>query len=164
MLLYPQDVTGSTVRAELNRLRHLVGEDVLGSRPYRLHAGMAGDWHAVQAQLATGDVGQALRDYLGPVLPHSQAPGVETVRGQVQEELRQAVLDSGRLDLMAVWTRSSWGGDDYDMWAAQRRLLPAGSPLQSLVRAQLARLDRDYGLAAGPGSWRGGGSTGRAQV
>lgn len=167
VLLDSHDVTGSTVRAELNRLRHLIGEEVLGSRPYRLHAGMAGDWHAVQAHLAAGDLGRALRDYLGPVLPHSQAPGVETVRTQVQDELRQAVLHSGRADLMAVWTRSSWGGDDYDLWAAQRRLLPAGSPLQSLVRAQLARLNRDYGLgSATPGaeSRRGGGSTGRAQV
>lgn len=167
VLLYSHDVTGSTVRAELNRLRHLVGEEVLGSRPYRLYAGMAGDWHAVQAHLAAGDVGRAVRDYLGPVLPHSQAPGVETVRAHVQDELRQAVLHSGRVDLMAVWTRSSWGGDDYEMWAAQRLLLPDGSPLQSLVRAQLARLDRYYGLVPatpGPESRRGEGSTGRAQV
>ncbi|MGI8949300.1 MAG: GAF domain-containing protein [Ornithinimicrobium sp.] len=167
LLLYSRDVTGSTVRAELNRLRRLLGEEVLASRPYRLDAGMAGDWHAVQAHLAAGDVGWALRDYVGPVLPHSVAPGIEDVRAQLQEELRHAVLRSGRVDLMAVWTRSSWGDDDYEMWAAQRRLLPTGSPMQSLVRAQLARLDRDYGLAApgsGLGPVRGDASMGRAQV
>ncbi len=163
VLLYPHAVTGSTVRAELNRLRQLVGEDVVGSRPYRLQMGLAGDWHTVQAHLSKGDVGWALSDYLGPVLPHSHAPGIEMIREQVQEELRQAVLHSGRLDLMAVWTRSSWGGDDYEMWTAQRRLLPAGSALRPLVLAQLARLDRAYGTpTAAPG--RGGGSTGRAHV
>ncbi len=164
MLLYPHAVTGSTVRAELNRLRQLVGEEVVGSRPYRLQVGLAGDWYTVQAHLAAGDVGWALRDYLGPVLPHSQAPGIDTIREQVQGELRQAVLHSQRLDLMAVWTRSSWGGDDYDMWTAQRRLLPAGSALRPLVLAQLARLDRAYGTPAPAAPGRGGGSTGRAQV
>lgn len=162
-LIYPQEVTASTVRAEMNRLRHLVGEEVVGSRPYRLGVALAGDWHGVQAHLAAGDAASALRDYLGPVLPHSAAPGVCDLRDQVAEELRHAVLRSQRTDLMAVWTRSSWGAEDHEMWQAQARLLPATSAMQPLVRAQLARLDRAYGLPAAP-RLRGGPSTGSAQV
>lgn len=164
MSIYPHDVTASTMRAEMNRLRHLVGEDVVESRPYRLSASVAGDWHAVQAHLAAGSTSSALRDYLGPLLPYSQAPGVEELREQVQNELRHAVLRSGRADLMAVWTRSSWGSDDYEMWSAQQRQLPAGSALQPLVRAQLARLDRDYAVSPVPGRRPVGGSSGSAQV
>lgn len=143
--LYPHDVTTSTLRAEMNRLRSLVGEEVVLSRPYRLTGDLAGDWHAVRASLAAGDVVGALRLYVGPLLPHSQAPGIVSMREELSHELRHAVLGSGRPDLLAGWTRSAWGSDDYDAWATQGRLLPPGSPLQPLVRAQLARLDREFG-------------------
>lgn len=162
LLTYPGDVTASTVRAEMNRLRHLVGDEVVGSRPYRLRVPLAGDWHAVQAHLAAGDVASALRAYIGPVLPHSEAPGVRDLREEVAAEVRLSVLRSSRTDLMMVWTRSAWGADDHEMWLAQQRLLPPGSAVQPLVRAQLARLDAAYGVA--PPRSRGGGSTGRAQV
>ena len=46
VLLYEDDGASSTLRAELNRLRHLLGDDLLASRPYRLCAGVAGDWLA----------------------------------------------------------------------------------------------------------------------
>ena len=39
VLLYEEDNTASTLRAELNRLRNLLGDDVLASRPYRLVGG-----------------------------------------------------------------------------------------------------------------------------
>ncbi len=162
LLTYPGDVTASTLRAEMNRLRHLVGDEVVGSRPYRLRVPLAGDWHAVQAHVAAGDVARAVRAYVGPVLPHSEAPGVRDLRDEVAAEVRLAVLRSGRTDLMMVWTRSAWGGDDHEMWLAQQRLLPPGSAVQPLVRAQLARLDAAYGVA--PSRSRGGGSTGRAHV
>lgn len=141
--LYPHDVTTSTLRAEMNRLRSLVGEEVVTSRPYRLTGDLAGDWHAVRASLAAGDVVGALRLYVGPLLPHSQAPGVVSMREELSHEVRHAVIGSARPDLLASWTRSAWGNDDYEAWAAQARLLPPGSPLQPLVSAQLARLDRD---------------------
>jgi hypothetical protein len=161
-LTYPHEVTASTLRVEVNRLRHLVGDDVVGSRPYRLRVPVAGDWHAVQAHLAAGDVASALRTYVGPVLPHSESPRVRDLRAEVEGEVRQAVFRSGRTDLMTVWTRSPWGADDYEMWSALEQRLPATSALQPLVRAQLGRLDAAYGVVSSRA--RGGGSTGRAQV
>ncbi|MGZ4775420.1 MAG: GAF domain-containing protein [Oryzihumus sp.] len=143
VLLYEEDVSASTLRVELNRLRHLLGEDVLASRPYRLAAELAGDWLAVEAHLASGDVRSALRLYRGPLLPHSAAPGVVRLREEVHESLRRAVMQSREADLMSTWTRASWGSDDYAMWLAQRAVLPQGSPLRPLVLGQLARLDRE---------------------
>ena len=35
--LYADDVNTSTIRAEMTRLRALLGDDILQSRPYRLH-------------------------------------------------------------------------------------------------------------------------------
>ncbi len=75
MLLYEEDSRTSTLRAELNRLRHLLGDELLGSRPYRLTAELNGDWLAVEAHLALGDVGAALRRYRGPLLRSRSRPG-----------------------------------------------------------------------------------------
>ena len=146
VLLYEDDAGSSTLRAQMNRLRGLLGEELLLSRPYRLTASVIGDWLAVQAMLAAGDVAGAMRAYRGPLLPRSTAPGVCRLRDEVETSIRQAVLRSGVADLMSEWTRSSWGRDDYEMWVAQGDALGATSPLLPLVRGQIARLDRQFGL------------------
>jgi len=147
VLLYQEDSTASTLRAELNRLRHLLGDELLASRPYRLVAELTADWLAVEAHLAVGAVAAALRVYRGPLLPASTAPGVVRLREYIEASLRQAVLDSREPDLMSTWTRSAWGADDYDMWRAQLSILAATSPLRPLAAGQLARLDREHGHA-----------------
>lgn len=143
VLLYEEDGGTSTLRAELNRLRGLLGEDLLASRPYRLTAPVTGDWLAVEAQLAAGDLRTAMRGYAGPVLPRSSAPGVVRLRESLAASLRQGLLRSGAPELMSAWTRSGWGRDDYDMWVAQRAVVPATAPMRALVEGQIARLDRD---------------------
>ncbi len=144
VLLYEQDETApSTLRAELNRMHGLLGDQLLASRPYHLTGSVTADWMAVDAQLAAGDLRGAARGYRGPLLPRSTAPGVERLRGDLEAGLRQALVRCGEADLMATWTRSAWGRDDYEMWSAQRRVLGASSPLLPLVEGQLARLDRE---------------------
>src|SRR5450631_4784041 len=133
VLLYEEDASASTLRAELNRLRNLLGEELLASRPYRLVAELTADWLAVEAHLAAGNVAAAMRAYRGPLLPGSTAPGVVRLRGNIEASLRQAVLGSREPDLMSTWTRSAWGVDDYGMWQAQLAALGAGSPLLPLV-------------------------------
>ncbi|MDT9593421.1 GAF domain-containing protein [Nocardioides zeae] len=147
VLLYAEDGAGSsTLRAELNRLRHLLGGDLLASRPYRLTAQVTGDWLSVEALLAAGDVRAAMRAYGGPVLPRSTAPGVARLRESLESQLREAVLRSREADLMSQWTRSTWGSDDYEMWQAQRRAVGTTSPMLPLIDGQLARLDRELGV------------------
>ena len=148
ILLYEADSSASTLRAELNRLRNQLGDQLLASRPYRLVAEVTGDWLAVEAHLATGAVAAAMRLYRGPLLPSSTAPGVVRLREYIEASLRQAVLDSQEPDLMSTWTRSAWGADDYDMWRAQFDALGTASPLRPLAAGQLARLDREFGIIA----------------
>lgn len=145
VLLYCEDNSASTLRAELNRLRSLLSDDLLASRPYRLVAEVTADWLAVEAHLASGDIVAATQAYRGPLLPRSVAPGVVRLRTDVELSLRQAVLENGVPDLMSSWTRSSWGADDYDMWLAQRAALSTTSPLLPLISGQIARLDMEFG-------------------
>ncbi|MBS2940051.1 transcriptional regulator [Nocardioides sp. J2M5] len=145
VLLYEDDGASSTLRAELNRLRHLLGDELLVSRPYRLAAAVAGDWLAVEARLAAGDLRGALRAYRGPVLPRSTAPGVVRLREQLHHSVRGGLLACREPDLMASWTRSAWGADDYEMWLAQLDVVAATSPVRALVEGQVARLDRELG-------------------
>ena len=141
--LYAEDMTSSTLRAELVRLRALFG-DRLASRPYRLTGEVEADWTGVTAELAAGNVAQALKIYRGPLLPQSEAPGVCDIRDRLERQLRAAVLASGQPELMVAWTRSRWGAEDLQMWQRQLSLLPADSPLRPLAVSEAARLDAEF--------------------
>ena len=136
--LYPGEVLTSTLRAEMTRLRGVLG--VLDSRPYRLTAPVRCDWQSVLAHLTAGRVGDALRAYRGPLLPHSYAPGVIDRRERLERSLRMAILASGQPELMVAWTRSRWGADDLEMWRRQAATLPKTSPLWPLATAEVDRL------------------------
>lgn len=143
-LLYPDSPRPSTLRAELNRLRRVLGEDLLASRPYRLRAQVRSDWQAVHAYLASGDIAAALRRYRGPLLPFSEAPGIVEARDTLHSALRRAVLTSGRNDLVSTWTRSAWGQEDYAMWQALLDALPPNSPLAAPTAARIIQLDDEF--------------------
>jgi hypothetical protein len=143
--LYPGGVQSSTVRAEMARLRALLGPDLLQSRPYRLTVDTDCDWLAVPADLAAGRIREALRSYAGPLLPQSQAPGIVERRDALQRQLRAALLASGQAELMVAWTRSRWGADDLSMWRRQASALPAESPLRATATAEALRLERELG-------------------
>lgn len=142
--VYAARVNSSTLRAEMNRLRALLGE-ALASRPYRLVAETGSDWGTVTAHLAAGRVREALQAYKGPLLPGSEAPGVVELRDVLEARLRTAVLRSGEPDLMVGWTRSRWGAGDLEMWERQLETLPAGSPLRPVAEAEASRLAADLG-------------------
>lgn len=146
--LYAADVHRSTMRAEMTRLRALLGNDVLESRPYRLTAAVDGDWRSTAAHLAHGRLREAVQAYRGPLLPHSESPGVVEIRERLHGQLRAALLASTRPDLMLAWTRTRWGRDDLALWRRQADLLPTDAPLRTMAAAETARLDRLHGLTA----------------
>lgn len=145
VLLYEDDSGPSTLRVELNRLRHLIGDELLASRPYRVNAQIAADWLSIEPLLAAGDVAGGLRSFRGPLLPRSTAPGVVRLREVLTHQMRSAVIASARTDLMSAWTRSPWGADDYEVWRRQCELLPSDSPVRALAHGQLHRLDSELG-------------------
>jgi hypothetical protein len=139
---HPGDAVAVTVRAELSRLRRLVGPDLVGSRPYRLRGRIETDLDQVRRLLARGSVGSALERYPGAVLPGSRAPGVLAARERVAALLRGAVLRSRRPELLLRYAQLPEAREDAAVWQACVEWLPAGSPRRTAAAAQLARLRR----------------------
>jgi hypothetical protein len=139
---HPGEAAEVTVRAELSRLRRLVGADLVGSRPYRLLGPMDTDLDQVRRLLARGAVGQALERYPGSVLSGSRAPGVAVARERVSVLLRRAVLRSRRPELLLRYVQLPEARDDVAVWQTCLEWLPPGSPRRATAAAHLLRLRR----------------------
>jgi hypothetical protein len=131
-----------TVRAELSRLRRLVGSSLVGSRPYRLLGPLDTDLDRVRRALGRGAVGAALERYAGAVLPSSRAPGVVAARERVAALLRHHVLRSRRPELLLRYSALPEARDDVAVWQACLELLPPSSPRRAEAAATLMRLRR----------------------
>lgn len=144
-----ESVTPVTLRAELARLRRVLGPGLLASRPYRLTVPVESDVSVVERRLETGAVTAAATAYAGPLLPASQAPAVVRLRHRLADALRTALIARRDPDLLADWAHAPWGEDDFDVW----RALAATRPTPA-VRSRLAVLEAE--LAVPPGGRRRG--------
>jgi hypothetical protein len=145
--LYADDLNPVTVRAELSRLRRILGPELLDSRPYRLRVEAHADFVAVTRLLERGRVAEALEAYAGPLLPASDAPGVIRLRGLLEGQMRAAILASHDSALQETWVRSPWGEDDLQMWESYAATVPPSSPAHLLAASRVSQLTTEYGLA-----------------
>ncbi|MGN9758548.1 GAF domain-containing protein [Streptomyces sp. SD31] len=133
-----ESVTPVTLRAELARLRRILGPALLGSRPYRLTVPVESDVAVVERRLETGAVTGAAMAYAGPLLPGSQAPAVVRLRRRLADGLRTALIARRDPDLLADWAHAPWGEDDIDVWRALAAVRPTAA-----VRSRLAALESE---------------------
>ncbi|KUN89011.1 transcriptional regulator [Streptomyces bungoensis] len=140
-----ESVTPVTLRAELARLRRLVGPGLLASRPYRLTVAVESDATVVERRLRAGALTSALAAYTGPLLPGSQAPAVVRLRTRLTDGLRTGLIAHRDPDLLADWAHAPWGEDDVEVWRALAAVRPSAP-----VRARLAALEAELSLPAGP--------------
>ncbi|ARQ67540.1 helix-turn-helix domain-containing protein [Streptomyces marincola] len=91
-------VGASTFKAEVSHLRRALGGQV-ALRTYALTAPVACDALDVLRALEAGDAAEAVRRYGGPLLPHSEAPGVLAWRAHLEVAVREAVLADDRPEL-----------------------------------------------------------------
>jgi hypothetical protein len=119
------DAAAVTVRAELSRLRRLVGAELLGSRPYRLLGPLETDLARVRGLLDRGAAGAALDATPGRCCPARPRPGVVAARRRTGAALRAAVLRSRRPELLLRWTALPEARDDPAAWQACLEALPA---------------------------------------
>lgn len=145
LLLDDKDLDVVTVRAEMSRLRKVVGADVFESRPYRLLVPIDTDITDVYDALDAGDVNAALDHYSGPILPQSISPAIARLRAELTMTLRGAVLASGDPAALRRWLDNPDGRDDRDGWRALHDGSLPGSVQQAQARGRLAGLDLDLG-------------------
>lgn len=139
-----RDLDAVTVRAELSRLRRVVGSDLLLSRPYRLAVDLATDVTHVRGLLAAGDHRGVVAAWNGQLLPRSAAPGVVALRERLRAETRVGLLRQGDAPALLRWAEGPAGADDLAVWEACRRLLPPG-PQRDRATARVTLLHRDLG-------------------
>ncbi|MFE2060810.1 GAF domain-containing protein [Streptomyces sp. NPDC059467] len=136
-----ESVTPVTLRAELARLRRLLGPGLLASRPYRLTAPVESDAAVVERRLEAGAVTAAVGAYTGPLLPGSQAPAVVRLRQRLADGLRAALIACQDPDLLARWAHAAWGEDDVEVWRALAAVRPT-----AVVRSRLAALESELAV------------------
>ncbi len=139
--LSDDDQAPVTIRAELSRLRGVLGPLELDSRPYRLRTPVRSDVDEVLDLLRGGRLRSAVAAYRGPVLPSSTAPAVEDLRDDVHQRLRSALLAGDDADALLSFADTPHGREDLDVWSRARDVLPASSPRYAQVAAHVERLD-----------------------
>jgi hypothetical protein len=144
--LYGDEANPVTLRAELSRLRAVLGPELLASRPYRLLVPVDADFVTVGRLLAAGALREALAAYRGPLLPASEAPGVARLRSRLASAVRASVLATGEDALLDAWARGPAGLDDLAVWEALADRSPAGSTRRAVATARVRELRREYGL------------------
>ncbi|MGH3423095.1 MAG: transcriptional regulator [Nocardioidaceae bacterium] len=129
-----------TVRAELSRLRSLLGPLRMQSRPYRLEGRLHTDVGRVRSALQAGDLRGAVAEYRGPILPQSEAPAVMRMRADLHGDLRAVLCDRGDPDALLRFADTPHGHEDLPVWQAALGSLPAGSPRRAQVQSHVERL------------------------
>ena len=129
----------SSVRVEVSRLRKLLGPWIDTDR-YRLTCEVHTDVQKVEAYLNAGAIRQAAEAYDGPLLPASEAPGIQRQREHLDHWLRQAVMTSD--DAEALWAYVKTAEDDLGAWKRLLQELDYEDPRRSLAAARVGELRR----------------------
>ncbi|MBJ7331307.1 MAG: hypothetical protein JHC95_15550 [Solirubrobacteraceae bacterium] len=130
-----------SVRAELSRLRRLLG-DRLEANPYRLRGATTSDLAGVEGHAADGDLAGALARYTGPLLPSSEVPAIVETRERLDYELREGVLRSGDPALLHTWIGTPSGRDDLVATRALVELLDPEDERRARALSRLRRLSQ----------------------
>jgi hypothetical protein len=148
MLLDDKHLDVVTIRAEMSRLRKVVGAAFISSRPYRLTAPFASDLTDVFDALAAGDVASALNRYPGPLLAQSVSPAIARLRTELSASLRSAVLTdttTGGPSLLRRWLEMPEGRDDREGWRVLRDSSGDRPVIRARAHGHLAGLDFELG-------------------
>ncbi|MEU9236272.1 GAF domain-containing protein [Streptomyces subrutilus] len=156
-----ESVSPVTLRAEISRLRALLGPSAPLSRPYRTARPLDADFTALTRHLAAGAVSAALHPYPGPLLPASTAPGIVRLRRRIEDQARAAVIARAEAGPLADWVCSPWGADDQEAWRALASALPPEDRPAALARVRA--LDGEL-AARGPSSRSPGRPGGRGRA
>ena len=142
--LYGENGVPASVRAEMHRIRGLLG-NVVEPIPYRFTAGVKveTDTSIVAAHLRAGRVAEALAAYPAKLLTRSVNFAIGIMRDELNETVGASVRTSGEAELMLRWCSTDMGAVDSFAAAAVEQVLGATDPRLQMLRVKMARMDRE---------------------
>ena len=136
--LYGDEGNPTTTRAELHRVRQILG-DRISAKPYRLTGPFSADFLEVREHVLHGRTEEALALYSGPLLPASGSLAVEMLREELHTMMRRAVLQSGGAALES-WVGSAYGADDQEAIVRLLEQMSDDDPRRPVLQARADRL------------------------
>ena len=137
--VYGEDASNSTVRGEVSRLRKQLGL-AIETDPYRFVGHVESDLGRVRTLLERGAIQEAAELYAGPLLPHSDAPGVERERQALEGWIRHAVMTGDDREAVWAWVQTPSGREDPAAWRQVLLAMDYRDPRRSQAAAQVGRL------------------------
>ena len=134
--LYGDRGQPGAARVEVSRLRKLLGGGI-DTDSYRLTVDIDSDVARVRGLLDRGKVREAAESYAGPMLPHSEAPGIIRERDDLESWVRQAVMTADDREALWAWVQCSSGRDDLPAWKRLLSQFDFRDPRRSLAAAQV---------------------------
>ncbi|GAA4857825.1 helix-turn-helix domain-containing protein [Saccharopolyspora rosea] len=139
LLLHGEHGNPTTVRVEIHRIRHVLGESVVRTRPYRIAAEVDSDVDALRAAVRRGDP-DAVLDHARALLPRSESPAIRAEREELLAALRAVLLREADPERLWRFANTDVGREDPEVLEELREALPAGSPERTAVDTRLRRL------------------------
>ncbi|MGA2929920.1 MAG: transcriptional regulator, partial [Solirubrobacteraceae bacterium] len=149
LALYGERGKTVTIRAQVHRVRAVLGRGALQTHPYRLLAPIDADWFEVRRLVAAGRPGEALRTYRGPLLPASDAPAIVEARLLLEESLRRSILTTADPDLLGRWLAHPAGAHDLTAARTLVAALPTGDPRRAAATAIASAIAQRLAPATG---------------
>ncbi|ART74451.1 transcriptional regulator (plasmid) [Mycobacterium dioxanotrophicus] len=128
-------VSMSTLKSEVSRLRRMMGGGIAAHR-YMLTAPVWCDAVEVLRCLSAGDTVAAVEQYRGPLLPHSEAPGVVDWRHRLEVAIREAALQSNDPNVAIILGERI--DHDFELHEHALNLLPPTDSRTPLVAGRLS--------------------------
>jgi hypothetical protein len=130
----------------VHRLRKVLG-GAIETDPYRLAIDFESDLGRIGGLLDRGAIREAAARYDGPLLPHSEAPGIVRDREALDAWLRNAVMTADDEEALWAWVQCPSGRDDLPAWKRLLAELDFRDPRRSLAAAQVGSLRAAYAIS-----------------
>ena len=143
--LYGDHGQPAGARVEVSRLRKQLGGGI-DTQSYRLTIEIDADYARVRNLLDCGQVLDAVERYEGPLLPHSEAPGVARERDALEHWIRHAAITADDRDTLWAWVQCASGRDDLPAWKRLLAQLDFHDPRRSHAAGKVQSLRAAYAI------------------
>jgi hypothetical protein len=146
--LYGDAGRPGAARVDVYRLRKVL-PGAIETDPYRLAIDVESDIARIRGLLERGAISEAAERYEGPLLPHSEAPGIVRDRDALEAWLRNAVMTADDVEALWAWVQCPSGRDDLPAWKRLLAGLDFRDPRRSLAAAHVGSLRAAFAVPTG---------------